>query len=416
LQRQNASRPPSVLPNPMYSIIGVNDLDVDDDMALEHNDTHREVIIVGSGPSGILSALKLRELGINPLILERNSCVAGNWSSRIPERYMTTPFSTLRIRKRDLHRRWITGSEYWRYLERVATEEKLDIQLDWEVGLIKRGKNNWKIESPRGEVSCSVLIIATGQDDKRRSPPKSDGTVRVVHSSEFAKQHHQLDNALVVGLGTSGADIAAVLAKKTGIVSVAHRSIPVILPKTILGLPVTKLGYLAHLFPDGAIDLVGDAISAQAFGRLLWKHDAPRHRLSERRTRRYAPVIDDGFVEQMVRGRIRLRPGLAELTNGQAVFEDGSSLKPSVVIDATGYEESYQRLFGNDTQLDYQSISLAPELFPKHCSTLFTVGIRQHTNVFASFVQSDARRVAINVARQLQTDSLSSIPKPSHFT
>lgn len=406
LEHWNASRRHAILLDPLCSMLRVGELEVDgEELELKHNHSHRDVIIVGSGPSGLSTALRLRELGINPLILERNSCVAGNWNNRIPERYMTTPFSTSRIRKRDLHRRWITGSEYWRYLEKVATEEMLDIRLGSEVRSITREENYWRLENPRGEDFCSVLIIATGQYDKRRAPPKSDGTVRVLHSSEFTKQHHQLDNALVVGLGTSGADIASLLARRTGKVSVSHRSIPVILPKTVFGVPVTSLGYLARLFPGDVIDLVGDAISVLAFGRLHWKHALPRHRLSERRTSRYAPVIDDGFVEQLIQSRIRLRPGLTELTRGQAVFEDGSFLTPSVVINATGYKSSYHQLFAMDKQLDYRTTSRDQELFPKHCSTLFTVGIRQHIDVFASFVQSDARRVAMNVARQLSADT-----------
>jgi len=375
-------------------------------MSVDQVPGYREVIIIGSGPSGLSTALRLREHGIEALLLERHGSIAGNWSNRIPDQYLTTPFSSLKLRKHDRHRKWITGKEYWLYLGKVAVESGLKFILNWEATSIGREGSKWVITSPRGVTSCSVLIIATGQHDKRRPPLQSDGSVPILHSSEFERTTQRFSKTLVVGLGTSGADIATLLAQNECNVSVAVRTIPVILPREILGVPVTKLGNVAHLSPAPIMDFIGKRISQHAFGALPWNVKLPRHRLSERYGYQYAPVIDDGFVEQVKRARIKIKPGFIKITNGYAIFEDGSTSKPALVIDATGYESSYQSLFCSIQETSLFPARTCRETKRKPPTTLFMVGLRPHLNVFADFVQSDSRHVAGKVAEQVKRKNI----------
>lgn len=147
---------------------------------------------------------------------------------------------------------------------------------------------------------------------------------------------------------------------------------------------------------------MGEKISQLAFGELPWESAWARHRLSERKRYQYAPVIDSGFVEQVKRGHIHLKPALTEIVRGSAIFQDGESIQPSVVIDATGYEANYQSLFEDEDQRNHESGErrrLAPLSFKQG---IFTVGLRQHLNVFASFLRTDSDSVATQIARQLK--------------
>lgn len=69
-----------------------------------------------------------------------------------------------------------------------------------------------------------------------------------------------------------------------------------------------------------------------------------------------APAIDDGFVDALRAGRVKLVPAITGFDQDRVHLTDKQTLTPDVVLCATGYCPGLERLVGHLDVLDSKGV------------------------------------------------------------
>ena len=307
-------------------------------------------MIVGAGASGLAAGAALKARGVEAVLLDRDSEVGGTWARRYERLHLHTirslsglPFSP--IAKSEP--RYVPSSRYARYLADYARSQRLDVRLGHEVQRIARDGAEWVVATPTETWRARVVVIATGRHNVPRLPAwpgASEYLGQLLHSHEYRTgRAYAGKRALVIGIGNSGAEIAADLVEcGASSVAIAVRTPPPITSREIAGIPVQLLGIFFKPFPARFVDWLGRGL------RRIGTGDLRGYGLGPERwgpfTARRPPVIDVGFLAHLKQGRIAVRPDVARFRPGGVVFADGSTLDVDVVVAATGYTTGLERL------------------------------------------------------------------------
>lgn len=186
-------------------------------------DRDPEVIVVGAGQSGLILAARLRQMGIDALVIERTKRVGDVWRGRYNNLtlhnklsanhfpYLQFPTTWPVWLPKDMLADWLEG--YAKFLElNVWTDTSL------ESSEYDEASGRWRIELARGDgnrrtLHAPHLVISTGVSGNTPKRPKLAGLNtfkgKVLHSSEFTSGAEWAGKrALVIGTGNSGHDIA----------------------------------------------------------------------------------------------------------------------------------------------------------------------------------------------------------------
>ena len=194
-----------------------------------------------------------------------------------------------------------------------------------------------------------VVVIATGHYNEPivpRWPGLEDYAGRVVHSKDYSSgKDFAGEDVLVVGIGNSGAEIAADLVEQgASRTAISVRTVPPIMPRELFGVvPVQLLGLALTPFPaPRLLDRVGAMARRAAIG------DLGRYGLGKAEwgpfTARRPAVIDVGFLKQLKALTIDVRPAPARFTADGVEFADGRTERFDAVIAATGFDSGLRRL------------------------------------------------------------------------
>jgi putative flavoprotein involved in K+ transport len=108
----------------------------------------------------------------------------------------------------------------------------------------------------------------------------------------------------------------------------------------------------AHL-PVGAVDFTARTMRRISFPDLSAQGLPPPERpYSEFLRRRVIPILDVGLVDEVKRGRVRVRPAVERLDGEGVVFADGTAAEVDSVIAATGFRTGLEPLVGHLGLLD----------------------------------------------------------------
>jgi cation diffusion facilitator CzcD-associated flavoprotein CzcO len=327
-----------------------------------------EVVIVGAGPAGLSTAAALQRLGVPSLVLERDSELGARWARRYDRMHLHTVRRFSGLAHLPLPRtlpRYVSKDDYAQYLRDYAEHFRLDVRLGQEVTAIRPA---WSVETPEHAWRARCLVLATGRYDRPYVPEwpgRFEG--RLLHADEYRNAWEFAGlRVLVVGLGNSGAEIAAELAEAGTRVAVAVRRTPPISRREVLGLPVQVLGIVCAGLPPRAVDAAGALVRPRDLGDPAW---GPF-------TARRPPVVDAGFLRQLKLGRIEVRPAVEELIERGAVFADGRIAEFDAIVAATGYR---------------------PGLRLADAPGLYRVGFRESVRGALFEINKESRRVACAV-------------------
>lgn len=318
------------------------------------------IAIVGAGAAGLSAAAAMRRRGLSPVIFDKDDRVGGTWARRYERLSLHTVrrFSGLaHYRIPRSYPRYVPKERFASYLEDYAGRFALDVRLGHEVTRIRRADaSGWELETRGNRWRSRVVVVATGHYNVPVVPAwpgLSDFAGRVLHSAayrsgaEFAGRR-----VLVVGIGNSGAEIAADLVEQGVMdVAVSVRTHPPIVPRDLFGVvPVQLMGIAGSRLPPRLMDALGAAF------RRIGTGDLGRYGLGRAEwgpfTARRPAVIDVGFLRELKRGCIRVRPPVRRLTPAAVVFEDGSAEEFDIVVAATGFATGLRGLLDLPDALD----------------------------------------------------------------
>ncbi|UJR13464.1 hypothetical protein I4U23_000478 [Adineta vaga] len=216
-------------------------------------DTSKCVAIIGAGVSGLVSAVNMYRVGIQPIVFEKASDLGGMWNSNLRPcwKSMRTNISKFSTALSDYS--WPNDTSLFPSQEEVYTYLSNYIQqslpndvfrFNTHVTNISRFNNKWKIQLCAQDNSMTVeefdfVIIASGFFS---SPHISDKIMnlssfpgKIIHSSDYHSSDQVHDKrVIIVGGSMSAAEIAADMATsaKHIIHIVPHRfwSVPRLIP------------------------------------------------------------------------------------------------------------------------------------------------------------------------------------------
>jgi dimethylaniline monooxygenase (N-oxide forming) len=307
--------------------------------------------VIGAGGSGILAATYLRRREIPFELLEARDGVGGTWhydpdgggSAAYDSLVMNTTKlasspAAMRIPGPPWH--YARRAEMKRYLERLVDREELreHIRLGWRVSEATPTAEGWTLRSNAGEDrQYRTIVCALGTNGAPRwAPIPGSFSGEQLHSAEYRTPEQFVDrNVLVIGLGTSGAEVAGELADRARSVRVAVRSPLWLMTRRIGGFPIDWIDneVVSRVLPWSLRRRVVQGLCQLTTGRL--------HRLGlPRPTRRCGDDIigiSDTFPRAVRRGAISFTGGVAGSDGGTVRFDDGTEAEIDVIVHATGF-------------------------------------------------------------------------------
>ncbi len=370
------------------------------------------VAVVGGGPAGLSAAGALKRVGLDAVIFDRDHRIGGSWLRRYERLRLHTirSFSGLaHFPMPSRYPRYVPKDLYAAYLQEYARKFELDVQLGCNVTRVsveerpQTSRPAYVVQTDRGARRFRTVVVATGMFADPIGPTLvQSGRYRgtVLHSSQyFEGRRFAGKRVLVIGLGNTGAEIAADLAEiGASFVAVAVRTAPPVVPRDFLGTPVQLFGIALSCLPAPFADRIGSVIARVALGDLT-RYGLRRAQWAPFSARRI-PVIDVGFARALKSGRISIRPAAARLSETGVTFEDGREEIFDVVIFATGYATGLERFLAVPGVLDENNYPRFQSGVPTSAPGLYFIGfVRSHRgHLFEIDVAS--RRLARSVLRE----------------
>ena len=142
------------------------------------------------------------------------------------------------------------------------------------------------------------------------------------------------------------------------------------------------------------------------------------HRLGDR-ARDWDVKMPGGRAKRLIQeGTVRTFPAIRRFERRAVVFEDGTTLEPSMVVFATGFRPALEHLRAMLPELDTgQSLPALHGMESANAPGLFFIGIEYQRNFQSRYIRGIRLDVAV-LAEQLQArlQSLPSVPPPSPAT
>ncbi|BBZ63650.1 monooxygenase [Mycolicibacterium monacense] len=336
---------------------------------------HQRVVVVGAGPCGLAIARQLlHEQRIEPLVLDRATAPASTWRDRYEGFRLNTCGYWSHLPGQPIPRRygrWPKRDDMVDYFDSYVRRQRIPLSLGVTVTRIDRDGDRWLITTDGDTYTADAVVIATGNYHTPALPawPGMEGyTGDLLHSADYRNPWPFAGrDVLVVGSGNSATDIALQLSDEVaGRVRLAVREPPHLMPRSAAGIPVDAFSAAFSRLPVPVID------HAAALASRLWFGDLTSAGLPAPRRGIYRALLDDGsiptlgdeLVPQIKAGRIEVVAAVESFEGDSVVLADGRTIRPDVVIGATGYRHGLEPLVGHLDVLDEDGAPLVNGLPP----------------------------------------------------
>jgi thioredoxin reductase (NADPH) len=183
-----------------------------------------DVIIVGGGPCGLAAAIAIKEIGMNPLIIEKGNIVNSIYHYPTHQTFFSTsekleigdmPFVTEEYKPK--------RNQALVYYREVTKRKKLRVNSFEKVLKIIKNDNTFTVQTDKSIYQAKYIVIATGYYDHPNylNIPGEDLS-KVSHYFKEAHPYFDLD-VCVVGGKNSSVDAAIELVKAGARVTVLYR-------------------------------------------------------------------------------------------------------------------------------------------------------------------------------------------------
>ncbi|MBX3567414.1 MAG: NAD(P)/FAD-dependent oxidoreductase [Rhizobiaceae bacterium] len=321
-----------------------------------------DVLIIGAGAAGLAAAHALMARGLSVQLVEKEPHVGEPWR----QRHRNLTLNSYRDLSTLPGVAYPPGTPAFPAREAVVSLFEdfvrlhgLPIAFGTEVRQVRRDNDRWIVETNDGTRSARNVVVATGRDRVPHMPdwPGHGGfTGRLLHAAAFGEAAaYAGKSVLVSGAGNSGFDVLNHLVRaRTGPIWLSARSGPAILPKRIANLAVHKVSPFLASLPTWLADAVIAMTQRLSLGSHARLGLPPPIGGGASRLRgdSIAIATDDGAVRAIKAGRVRVIGPIRSFDRDSVVLEDGSIVKPDVVIAATGYRTGLEPLVGHLGVLD----------------------------------------------------------------
>ena len=319
-----------------------------------------DTVVVGAGPAGLAVAATLHDCGVPCTVLEQGDGVGTAWRARYDSLHLHTArwLSSLPLGR--IPRKfgpWVSRDDFVTFLGDYADRHGVRPEFGVTLERIDRDDDGWQLQTSRGPRQAGAVVVATGYCRQPRIPDwpgRAGFTGSLLHSAEYREPSPYAGRrVLVVGAGNSAADIAVELLGVGAHVTLSVRTPPNIVRRDTLGVPSQVVGLALGHLPDRAKDPVIGMLRRVAVPDLTRQGlPPPVDGFSQFLRSQTVPILDHGFVREIRSRRIGVVAAVAAVERDSVRLADGSTVRPDVVICATGYRPGLEGMVGHLGVLD----------------------------------------------------------------
>ncbi|KAJ6225466.1 hypothetical protein RDWZM_004011 [Blomia tropicalis] len=380
----------------------------------------KRVAIIGAGVCGLTTAKCCLDEGVDIVVFERSKNTGGLWrfqndvrsngSLNQSDGTATVMHSTVINSSKELSAfsdfpppdhfpNYMHNTQMMEYLDQYGNNFNFNahVRLQHEVISVTPTINHestgqWQVryKDLRTDLESNevfdAVYICTGHHGYKSMPDPLPGQEtfrgKIIHSHDVKTgEHFRNQRIVVVGLGNSGADLAAELSPiaKQVYVSIRHGTW-VVHRVGPFGLPL-DLFYLRRIV-DILLRLLPYWLFCSCFENFVntrFDHDRYRLKPSNRILSQHI-TVNDALPNLIISGRTQIRSKIERFTVDGVVFDDGQMVKVDTVIFATGYRIQFPFLSNSLVQVERNQIPLYKFVFPPHLP-------QPHTLAFIGLVQ-----------------------------
>jgi len=330
-----------------------------------------EVIVVGAGFAGIGAAIKLRESGINFIVLEKAHEIGGVWRDNtypdcacdVPSSFYSYSFAP----NPNWNRMFAKQEEIKEYTENTAKRFGVvdDIKVNHELlsSVWDSNEQVWKLETTAGTYYSRFVIMACGPMHKPVTP-NIEGidtfTGETFHSARWNHDYDLTDKKVaVIGTGASAIQFVPAIQPKVKQLTVFQRTAPWVLPKMdgkvpsrlksiFRQIPFTQSMFRGLLY--GQFEFLNSGLKRPKMIKKLQgiaTKNIDRAVKDPALRKQLIPDYDIGckrilqsnnWYRALASTNVNVVDGVAEVRGNKVISRDGSSCEVDVIIYATGFE------------------------------------------------------------------------------
>lgn len=282
-----------------------------------------DVVVVGGGQAGLATGYELGRRGVQYQILESRSRIGDQWRERWDSLRLFTPARYSHLAGMPLPvpgGEFPTKDQFADYLESYAGRFDLPVRTGVTVTGLSVVEGGFQLATSAGPLRAARVVVANGGHATPRIPAVAsalDAAIVQLHSSGYRNPAQLPDgDVVVVGAGTSGAEIALELARSGRRTYLAGRPTP-------------------HI-PDPVFRYAGPLYWAFVNHVLTLRTPIGR-KVAAGFTTRGAPLIRIS-MEQVKAAGVTALPRLTSARDGIPVFGDDTVGKPAAIVWATGFD------------------------------------------------------------------------------
>lgn len=379
---------------------------------------HAPTLVIGAGPAGLAVAVCLKMRGIPFVILERGTEIAASWRRHYDRLHLHTaarhsflpglkfPAGTPRYPSRD---------QMIGYLEGYARRFGITPRLGAEAVSVRPSDGDWLTETANGGYRSRQVVVATGLNAVPWTPAWP-GQERfrgpILHSSEYRNgKPFGGQNVLVVGFGNSAGEIAIDLHEHGAHAVMAVRGPVNIVPRDILGIPISSVASLLSRVPIRVADAVAPHVARLTTGDIgrFGLRRAAVSPMAQIRVESRIPLIDIGTLGLIRQGHVKIRPAIRSIGEREVTFQDGSREEFDAIVTATGFRPGVARFLDpaadrGGAERSGAAAAKWPRSRVESANGLYFCGFAVSPIGMLRQIGDEARRIAAHVAEYIDRE------------
>jgi hypothetical protein len=312
-----------------------------------------DAVVIGAGPAGLASAACLGKRGLQAVIVEKSAAVGAVWRRHYDRLHLHSHRRHSALPGLPMpatYGRYPSREEVIEYFESYANRFDLKPVFNAGVEQVQRDGEGWRVRAAETQWRARNVVVATGWADYPHAPTWPGMETfggQILHSSRYRNpQPFRGQRVLVIGLGSSGGEIALDLAEAGVDVTLSVRGPVNIVPRDLLGVPILSWAIAQSWLPARFVDALNAPILRLAVGSIenLGLTRAALGPLQSIEAEGRIPLLDVGTLSQIRAGRIAVRGPIASLSPNQVNFSRSAPERFDALILATGFRPDLRAL------------------------------------------------------------------------